>query len=108
MARGVATGLMVLGHAAGIFRAFGVIGPSWVAPVTVSICNLAGSLIGGRLADGMSPRRLLGGLSLISAMSALALAALGETGGVALMLGAIGFAYGRNDRRLSGHHRADL
>lgn len=91
---GVATGLMVLGHAAGIFRAFGVVAPSWVAPVTVSVCNLAGSLVGGRLADGMSPRRLLGGLALMSALSALTLATLGAAGGVTLALGAIGFAYG--------------
>ncbi len=91
---GVATGLMVLGHAAGIFRALGVIGPSWVAPMTVSVCNLAGSLLGGRLADGISPRYLLGGLPLISALSALMLVMLGTAGGVTLALGLIGFAYG--------------
>ena len=91
---GVATGLMVLGHASGVVRSFGVIGPAWVAPVVVSICNLAGSLVGGRLADRMAPGQLLAGLPLISALAALWLAIFGTLGAVMLALGVIGFAYG--------------
>lgn len=91
---GVATGLMVLGHAAGIVRSFGVFGPSWMAPVVVSICNLAGSLICGKLADDVPSRRLLTGLPAMSALAAFGLAIFASSGNVIFALGIIGFAYG--------------
>ena len=46
---GVAAGLMAIGHAAG-FAALAGIAP-WLAPAVLALCNMAGSLTGGYLAD---------------------------------------------------------
>lgn len=91
---GVATGLMAIGHAAGISAVLGFKGADWVAPVVIAICNLAGSLIAGQLADRIAPLRLLIGLPLLSAGAACVLALSAGPSQLLLLLGLIGFAYG--------------
>ncbi|MCR9114197.1 MAG: hypothetical protein NXH84_13035 [Rhodobacteraceae bacterium] len=90
---GVMAGLMVIGHAAGIAAVLAPGQAAWIAPVVIAICNLAGSLIGGRAADILSPRAVLVGLPLLTCVALLALFWLG--GPVLLpALGLAGFAYG--------------
>jgi len=91
---GVAGGLMVIGHAAGIVSAVGAIGANWVAPAIIAICNLAGSLIAGRLIDRLPPTRLLVGLPLISAASLFLITSTAKTSMIMVGLGVVGFAYG--------------
>ncbi len=91
---GVAGGLMAIGHAAGIVGATGEDGAGWLAPVVIAVCNLAGSLIAGRLIDVMSPARLLVGLPLISAAALFAVAGAGSFVTTLICLGMVGFAYG--------------
>lgn len=91
---GVLAGLMVIGHAAAIAEAARPGGAAWLAPATVALCNLAGALLGGRLADGPAPKRVLVALILLTAVT-LATLALGPRGGlVFIALGLVGFAYG--------------
>lgn len=90
---GVAGGLMAIGHAAGIVRSMSVAAADWTAPVVIALCNLAGSLIAGRLVDRFAPVRLLIGLPLISAAALLAVSS--AQGAVVMVgLGVVGFAYG--------------
>lgn len=91
---GVLAGLMVIGHAAGIAEAARPGGAAWVAPAIIALCNLVGSLLGGRLADGHAPKRVLVALILLTAVT-LATLALGPRGAaVFIALGLVGFAYG--------------
>ncbi|QGX97347.1 MFS transporter [Roseovarius faecimaris] len=91
---GVLAGLMVIGHAAGIAEAMHPGQAGWMAPAIIALCNLAGSLAGGRLADGTGPRRVLVGLVLLTGVTLAALALGPRGGGVFLALGLVGFAYG--------------
>ncbi len=87
---GVASGLMIIGHAAGIATASGFIG--WKATAILACCNLVGSLTGGFLADTQSLRRLLAALPLVTAAALITLAL--APGLTLAALGLIGFAYG--------------
>ncbi len=91
---GVAGGLMAIGHAAGIVRSMSVPAADWTAPVVIAVCNLAGSLIAGRLVDRLGPARLLIGLPLASAAALFAVAGAGQGVVVMAALGVVGFAYG--------------
>ena len=91
---GVAGGLMAIGHAAGIVRSLSVAAADWTAPVVIALCNLAGSLISGRLVDRFTPARLLIGLPLISAAALPVVASSGQGAVVMVGLGVVGFAYG--------------
>ena len=90
---GAATGLMAIGHAAGIAQVARAGDVTWLAPTLIALCNLAGSLIGGRLADRMSHRTLLITLPLITVGALLALS-LVLPPLVYPCLGLIGFSYG--------------
>ena len=90
----VLSGLMTIGHAVGIARAQGLAPALLVtAPMVIAICNMAGSLAGGWLADRIGARWLLTGLPLLSA-AALVLLALKIEPSVLAMLGIIGLVYG--------------
>ncbi|MEM6374914.1 MAG: MFS transporter, partial [Pseudomonadota bacterium] len=91
---GVMAGLMVIGHAAGIAAEANAMSALWLAPAVLAICNLIGSLSGGRVADKHPPRLIL---ILLSSVSVLALVALGfgpGLNGTLVCLGLVGFAYG--------------
>ena len=90
---GVAAGLMVIGHAAGIATATGYQGASWLAPVVLAICNLAGSLVLGLSLDRF-PRVPF--LILLPVATAIGVAGLTLGGDAFLLplLGIVGFAYG--------------
>lgn len=101
---GVMAGLMVLGHAAGILATLRPGVAAWVAPVVISACNLAGSLMGGQMADRIPLGRVLAGLTLATMLALTGLAsgfgaggfgASGVGAGVVIpLLGLVGFAYG--------------
>lgn len=91
---GVLAGLMAIGHAAGIAQANAPQAAAWLAPAVLAVCNLGGSLLGGRLVDSLAPRRLLSALPALSTAALLAVALLPGAWPVFLGLGAIGFAYG--------------
>ncbi|MEM8775831.1 MAG: MFS transporter [Pseudomonadota bacterium] len=91
---GVMAGLMVIGHAAGILAEISTPGGVWLAPAIVAICNLLGSLLGGRLSDRFLPTQLLTCLPALTALSLLGLMAGSEWFLVILCLGFAGFAYG--------------
>lgn len=90
----IAAGLMVIGHAAGILAEIGWTSGLWVAPLTIALLNLIGSLLGG----GLSDRSWLFGMPVIycfSSAMALFLLIHVETGGFALAaLGIVGLTYG--------------
>ncbi|MFK7941079.1 MAG: hypothetical protein AB8B82_16990 [Roseovarius sp.] len=91
---GVMAGLMVIGHAAGIAAVLRPGTTTWLAPVVIAACNLAGAMIAGRLADTLSLGRLLGALAAASALALACLASLGTTAAMLPAFGLIGFAYG--------------
>jgi OFA family oxalate/formate antiporter-like MFS transporter len=91
---GVAAGLMVIGHAAGIAKALGVSAAPWVAPVLIAVCNMGGSLCAGWLIDRMSVARFLAGLPVVSAAALLLLAFAGSSAVALVCLGLVGFTYG--------------
>lgn len=91
---GVLAGLMVIGHAAGIAASLRPGTLTWIAPVTIAACNLLGSLVAGRLADRMPPGALLAGLAFMTTASLFGLASFGNTFGLMIGLGLVGFAYG--------------
>ena len=81
---------MAIGHAASIANLANV--TPWLAPAVLSVCNLAGSLLGGFMVDRFSHRTILSALPLISVAGLISLALnplLTLVG-----LGAVGFAYG--------------
>ncbi|MEM6578485.1 MAG: MFS transporter [Pseudomonadota bacterium] len=91
---GVMAGLMVIGHSAGIAAEAEGARYLWLAPALLAVCNLGGSLAGGRLSDTYPARNVL---TLLSVLTILALAALaGGPGfvGVLVCLGGVGLAYG--------------
>lgn len=90
---GVAAGLMVIGHAAGIAVASGYQGASWHAPVVLAICNLAGSLVLGVLMDCFLRVKFLIALPVATAFGVTGLT-LGGGAMILPLLGVIGFAYG--------------
>ena len=87
---GVAAGLMAIGHAAG-FAALAGIAP-WLAPAVLALCNMAGSLTGGYLADRFSAPVVLSALPVLSIAGLLTLAQAPVL--TLLALGILGFAYG--------------
>ncbi len=90
---GVAAGLMVIGHAAGIALASGYQGASWLAPSVLAICNLAGSLLLGVLLDWFPRVRFLIVLPMATAVGVAGLT-LGGSDLLLPLLGVVGFAYG--------------
>ena len=85
---------MVIGHAAEIARSDQLAHLIWLAPTLIAGFSLAGSLLGGWLADAMSPKLLLTGLA-VSASGILLALAVSEPGLPVLAgLGCIGFCYG--------------
>lgn len=91
---GVMAGLMVIGHAAGISAAFDPGMAIWSAPAIIAACNLAGSIIGGRLADRISLRLVLCSLALTTSVALAGIALFGANRGLIVGLGLVGFAYG--------------
>ncbi|MGB0504707.1 MAG: MFS transporter [Pikeienuella sp.] len=91
---GVLAGLMVIGHAAGIASTIQPNIAVWLAPVTISVCNLVGSLIGGRLIDKAPLWVSLSTLPLMTVAGVIALVFFGSMAGLLTALGLIGFAYG--------------
>ena len=87
---GVAAGLMVIGHAAGIAKLAGF--AAWLAPAVLAFCNLLGSYLGGHLSDRISHQKLIATLPLISAAGLLLLNSFPSL--TLAGLGAVGFAYG--------------
>ncbi|MGI9393162.1 MAG: MFS transporter [Boseongicola sp.] len=90
---GVAAGLMVIGHAAGIATAAGFQGAIWLAPVVLAVCNFAGSLFLGVLLDRYPRVKFLVALPVATAIGVAGLT-LGGGNSLLLMLGIVGFAYG--------------
>jgi OFA family oxalate/formate antiporter-like MFS transporter len=91
---GVLAGLMIIGHAAGISASLRPGLQSWIAPVTIAMFNLMGSLVAGRLADRLPLGGLLASLTLLTTVALAGLAVFGKTFGVLGGLGLVGFAYG--------------
>lgn len=91
---GVLAGLMVIGHAAAIAVEFHPGGAAWHAPMVIAICNLAGSLFAGRMADVVSARALLASLSALCGAALAGLAIFGASGFHLFALGVVGFCYG--------------
>ena len=91
---GVAAGLMVIGHAAGIAASQSLDLAAWAAPVVIALSNLTGSLIAGRLVDRLSPLWPLVVLPLISVASVTVLAGVTSLGFLMLCLAGVGFSYG--------------
>ena len=90
----VAAGLMSLGHATGILKSAGWLGALWIAPVVISLCGVAGSLIGGWLVDRWSQKWLLAGLTLLSGGALLTMSQI-DNGFVGMAgLGFVGLSYG--------------
>lgn len=90
---GVMAGLMVIGHAAGIAAATGPGLAPWMAPVVIALCNLLGSLVGGRAADALPAGVVLVGLPLLTCAGLVLLVVAGASG-LVVALGMAGFAYG--------------
>lgn len=91
---GVFSGLMVIGHAAEIARSDQLASLVWMAPALIAGFNLLGSLLGGYLADVMSSRTLLRGLTVIASAVLTGLALITPGPIVLAGLAAIGFCYG--------------
>lgn len=91
---GVMAGLMVIGHAAGIAAEASGARHLWLAPALVALCNLAGSLSGGHLADRYPARYALTTLSGLTLLALFGLAGDPGFAGVLACLGVVGFAYG--------------
>lgn len=90
----VLAGLMATGHATAIAGQAGLApGLLIAAPMVLAICNMAGSLGGGWLADRIAARPLLAGLPVMSAIALIALA-LDLIPGALAGLGVIGLVYG--------------
>nr|WP_135506504.1 MFS transporter [Roseovarius aestuariivivens] len=90
----VLAGLMVIGHAAAIARAAHPDIPPWVAPVVIAAFNLSGSFLGGRLADSVTPGRLLALLALTTSAGLVTLLFFESAAALLLGLSFVGFAYG--------------
>ncbi len=91
---GVTSGLLVIGHAAGIAAVDGLYHSPWIAPVIVAFFNMAGSSLGGALADRVRLRDLLAVFPLLTTIGLLSLYFLQTAPGVFLGLSLVGFAYG--------------
>lgn len=91
---GCAAGLMAIAHAAGIAIAAGARGYAVAGVMLVGLGNAAGGVSAGWLADRVALRRLLGGLSGLSAFALLVLAAGPGAATTLLGLGVVGLAYG--------------
>ena len=90
----VFAGLMAIGHAAAIANPMGLAGSSALGAIVVGIGSSVGGVIAGWLIDHYSPKMLLVGLALISAIFLL-LAASGISWiPVIVSLCFIGFGYG--------------
>ncbi len=89
----VASGLMVIGHAAEIARGAEGNPPVWLAPTVVAVFNMAGSLAGGVLTDRIGWPRLLLVLPLGTA-AGLGLLMVDAGGSTLIALGLIGTCYG--------------
>jgi OFA family oxalate/formate antiporter-like MFS transporter len=92
---GSASGLMAIGHAAGIVVAYGG-GPVEVAVGTALIAagNAAGRLAAGWLSDFLSIRRILTSVGLLCAAALFALVPAASTLTALLVLATVGSAYG--------------
>ncbi len=91
---GVFSGLMIIGHAAEISRITGLGKFVWVAPTFIAGFSLVGSLLGGYMTDRLSPRFLVGGLSMFASV-VLAVLTFTSSGSVVLGgLACVGFCYG--------------
>ena len=91
---GVLSGLMVIGHSAGVVATLQPGIAPWVAPMVIATFNLLGSLIGGRLVDKIRAEGLLAILAIITTCALISLVVFGRIGGLFISLSAIGFAYG--------------
>jgi len=91
---GVLSGLMVIGHSAGVAATLQPGIAPWVAPMVIATFNLLGSLIGGRLVDKIQAEGLLAILAIITTCALISLVVFGRIGGLFISLSAIGFAYG--------------
>lgn len=92
---GATAGLMSIGHAAGIVAAKG--GPAGAiaaGAVVIALGNGLGSLLSGWLTDRIPIARVLASISLLAGLAHLLAASSPDATQGALMLGAIGFAYG--------------
>ena len=91
----VTAGLMAIGHATGIAQEGGVsVGLILAAPIILAVFNMAGSFLGGWMADRFSTRLILTTLPMISAISLFALSQFAVGSTVLIGLAATGFIYG--------------
>ena len=67
---------------------------AWSAPAVIAVCNLCGSLVGGRLADKWPPGLLLASFALATSATLVGITATETTGGLLIGLGSVGFFYG--------------
>jgi OFA family oxalate/formate antiporter-like MFS transporter len=91
---GVACGLMAIGHAVGIAGSLDFVGPIWIAPAAIAICNLMGSVLAGRMIDKFSGAVILTVLPIISGLAVFALGGLAMPGLTLFCLGLVGLTYG--------------
>lgn len=92
---GVFSGLMAIGHAAGIALAKGAdTGLATLAAVTIGIGSAGGGFIAGWLVDRWPISRLLVGLPLLAAAALVAISLATAAGLAVLLLSLVGFAYG--------------
>ena len=93
-AAGTAAGLMVIGHATGIALAKGYAGATWHAAAVISLANLSGSVLGGRLVDLTKPHRPLIALPILTMLATLGISVSSEPAVLWTGLLLVGFAYG--------------
>lgn len=91
---GVTAGLMAIGHATGIAKSAGLQQSLWIAPVSIAVFNMIGSLGAGWLSDRVKHTYLLPTLSLLSSSALLLLLFAQNSQFALLLLGVVGLAYG--------------
>ncbi len=92
---GVFSGLMAIGHAAGIasVRGAGAELAAWAA-VIIGVGSALGGFVAGGLVDRWSASRFLVGLPLLSAIALLCISAVADLCVTLFLLGIVGFSYG--------------
>ncbi len=92
---GVFSGLMAIGHAAGIALARGADTElATLAAITIGIGSAGGGFIAGWLVDRWPISRLLVGLPLLAALALVAISLVPSAAAVVVLLSLVGFAYG--------------
>lgn len=92
---GAISGLMVTAHAAGIVSLLGgSFASGTLSVMALAAGNAAGSILGGRMTDGWSPRACLVSATALAGLASFGLALLPSLAMALVLLALAGFAYG--------------